>query len=75
MTYTTQELTAVLQSYKTGKASLERRVIAAENWWRLRNRFEEAKRPGAAADDFRAVSDDCFHDRGLHPGSHHDRRH
>ena len=57
MTYTTQELTAVLQKYKSGKASLERRVIAAENWWRLRNRFEETRRPGAAAgEDFRAVS-------------------
>lgn len=37
------EFTALLQKYKAGKASLERRVIAAENWWRLRNRFEESK--------------------------------
>ena len=57
MSYTTQELTAVLQKYKAGKQSLERRVIAAENWWKLRNRFEEDKRPGAASSgDFRAVS-------------------
>ena len=57
MSYTPQELTAVLQKYKAGKQSLERRVIAAENWWKLRNRFEEDKRPGAAsAGDFRAVS-------------------
>ena len=57
MPYTTQELTAVLQKYKTGKAGLERRVIAAENWWKLRNRFEEQRRPGAAAgEDFHAVS-------------------
>ena len=57
MPYTPQELTAVLQKYKAGKQSLERRVIAAENWWKLRNRFEEDKRPGASsAGDFRAVS-------------------
>ena len=57
MSYTPQELTAILQKYKAGKQSLERRVIAAENWWKLRNRFEEDKRPGAASSgDFRAVS-------------------
>ena len=57
MSYTPQELTAVLQKYKAGKQSLERRVIAAENWWKLRTRFEEDKRPGAASSgDFRAVS-------------------
>ena len=57
MSYTTQELTAVLQKYKSGKASLERRVIAAENWWKLRNRFEEQRRSGTAAgEDFRSVS-------------------
>ena len=57
MSYTPQELTAVLQKYKAGKQSLERRVIAAENWWKLRNRFEEDKRPCASSTgDFRAVS-------------------
>ena len=39
-----REFTATLQKYKAGKASLERRVVAAENWWKLRNRFEEQKR-------------------------------
>ena len=38
-----REFTAVLQKYKTGKASLERRILAAENWWRLRHRVQEAK--------------------------------
>ena len=57
MSYTPQELTAVLQKYKAGKQSLERRVIAAENWWKLRNRFEEQRRSGTAAgEDFRSVS-------------------
>ena len=37
------ELTAILQRYKAGKANLERRVVAAENWWRLRNGAEEKK--------------------------------
>ncbi len=44
-----REFTAVLQKYKSGKASLERRVVAAENWWKLRNRFEE-KRHGLSDD-------------------------
>ena len=44
-----RDFTAVLQKYKSGKASLERRVVAAENWWKLRNRFEE-KRHGLSDD-------------------------
>lgn len=36
------ELTRILQKYKSGKASLEARVIASENWWKLRNASEEA---------------------------------
>ena len=38
-----REFTRILQKYKTGKVHLERRVIAAENWWKLRNNFEEEK--------------------------------
>ncbi len=38
-----REFTATLQKYKSGKASLERRVVSAENWWKLRNCFEEKK--------------------------------
>ena len=38
-----RDFTAVLQKYKSGKASLERRVVAAENWWKLRNQFEESR--------------------------------
>ena len=44
-----REFTATLQKYKTGKASLEKRVVSAENWWKLRNRFEE--RRGGLTDD------------------------
>ena len=46
---TLRQFTATLQKYKAGKASLERRVVSAENWWKLRNRFEERK--GGLGDD------------------------
>lgn len=36
-----RELTAILQKYKTGKAITEQRIIASENWWKLRNAAEE----------------------------------
>lgn len=51
-----REFTALLQKYKTGKASLERRVIAAENWWRLRNRFEENRQGLSDDGGFRSSS-------------------
>ena len=38
-----REFTRILQKYKAGKASIERRTIAAENWWKLRNQAEERK--------------------------------
>lgn len=38
-----QEWTRALTKYKAGKASLERRVISAERWWKLRNQFEADK--------------------------------
>ena len=52
-----QAFNATLQKYKAGKAGLERRVVAAENWWRLRNRAEE-RRDGLRDDpaDFKSVS-------------------
>ncbi len=37
------EFTRTLQKYKAGKASVERRAVAAENWWKLRNSAEERK--------------------------------
>lgn len=45
-----------LQKYKAGKASIERRVISAENWWRLRNRHEAEKATRPGLDDFYCVS-------------------
>ena len=40
-----EELTRILRGYKAGKANLERRVVAAENWWKLRNSAEESREP------------------------------
>lgn len=50
-----QELTRILQKYKSGKASVERRTVAAENWWRLRNSAEE-RRSTEGLKGFQAVS-------------------
>lgn len=38
-----QKFTTALQKYKAGKASVERRAIAAESWWKLRNEAEREK--------------------------------
>lgn len=51
-----QKLDAALRKYKQGKANLERRVVEAENWWRLRNETEEQKNGVNLADGFKAKS-------------------
>ena len=52
-----REFTRILQRCKTGKASLDRRVISAEQWWKLRNRAEEQKiTHSAAGEDFHSES-------------------
>ena len=33
----------ILHQYKAGKANTDRRIIASENWWKLRNTLEERK--------------------------------
>ena len=38
-----KKLTEILQKYKAGKAITEQRIIASENWWKLRNASEEQK--------------------------------
>ncbi len=38
-----KELTQILQKYKAGKSLTEQRIIASENWWKLRNTVEEQK--------------------------------
>ena len=54
-----RDFTAVLQKYKSGKASLERRVVAAENWWKLRNQFEESRGGLRAEQGYQSASGCC----------------
>ncbi len=50
-----RKLTAVLEKYKAGKKSIDRRTVSAENWWKLRNTAEERKET-AGVGGFQAVS-------------------
>lgn len=43
-----QEFTKILQEYKAGKSKTEQRILASENWWKLRNSIEEQKDSKAA---------------------------
>ena len=43
-------LTDELQKYKAGKARTEQRILASENWWKLRNGGEEKKVTNLGAD-------------------------
>lgn len=45
-----QEFMRVLQRYKAGKQQTERRIVASENWWKLRNTMEEQKQVGIGGD-------------------------
>lgn len=38
-----KKLTAILQQYHAGLAQTKDRIIASENWWKLRNSMEEAR--------------------------------
>lgn len=52
-----QEFTKILETYKSGKSKTEQRILASENWWKLRNSIEEqADSKTAAADGFKAAS-------------------
>ena len=51
-----RKLTRKLQQYKASKARLEQRVVAAENWWKLRNEMEEMKVSSLADGGFRSKS-------------------
>lgn len=51
-----REFDAILQKYKNGKARLERRVVASEQWWKLRSEAEEAKQDIGFSGEFRAKS-------------------
>lgn len=45
-----KKFTKILREYKSGKARTEARVIAAEQWWKLRNTAEEQKKTEIGAD-------------------------
>lgn len=52
-----KELTLILEKYKSGKSQTEQRIIASENWWKLRNTTEEQKTTNIGKDGgFKSVS-------------------
>ena len=52
-----KKFTQVLQKYKAGKSQTETRIVASENWWKLRNSIEEKKNTNIGRDDgFMSVS-------------------
>ena len=52
-----KKFTQILQKYKSGKAQTESRIIASENWWKLRNSIEEKKSTNIGKDGgFMSVS-------------------
>lgn len=52
-----KEFTKVLQKYKTGKAHTEMRIVDSEDWWKLRNTRQEAKKTELGKDNgFKSVS-------------------
>lgn len=52
-----QKFMQVLQKYKAGKAMTEQRIVASENWWKLRNTTEEQKQTMIGKDGgFKSVS-------------------
>lgn len=52
-----KKFTQILQEYKSGKTRTEQRIIASENWWKLRNTTEEARETNIGKDGgFKSVS-------------------
>ena len=45
-----KKFTQVLEKYKAGKVQTEARILASENWWKLRNTMEEQKTTNIGAD-------------------------
>lgn len=45
-----RKFTSILRDYKAGKSRTDSRIIAAENWWKLRNTAEEQKKTEIGAD-------------------------
>lgn len=52
-----KKLTQTLEKYKAGKAQTEHRIVASENWWKLRNSMEEETKTDIGKDGgFKSVS-------------------
>ena len=52
-----KKFTQVLEKYKAGKSQTESRILASENWWKLRNTMEEQRNTNIGADGgFTSVS-------------------
>lgn len=52
-----KKFTDTLQKYKAGKAHTEQRIIASENWWKLRNTMEEERSTSIGKDGgYKSVS-------------------
>ena len=48
---------SVLEEYKSGKVKTESRIVASENWWKLRNSVEEEKETNIGKDGgYKSVS-------------------
>lgn len=45
-----QAFMRILHRYKAGKQQTEQRIVASENWWKLRNTMEERKQVGIGSD-------------------------
>lgn len=50
------DLMRTLEQYKAGKARLDRRVVASENWWKLRNAMEADRELGRDHEGYRSQS-------------------
>lgn len=51
-----RRLTETLQRYKAGKAATERRILSSEQWWKLRNSWEERDKTTMASPGFKSRS-------------------
>lgn len=52
-----KKFTQILEKYKAGKSQTDSRIIASENWWKLRNSTEEKKNTSIGKDcGFKSVS-------------------
>ena len=51
-----KDFVKTLQEYKAGKQHTEQRILASENWWKLRNTVEEKKNGDTRADGFTSKS-------------------